>query len=371
MIDLRVGIYLIEKTRKSLKLPDNLTKYSNHSNIEIVIIDTERTLDEQGPFDVIIHKVLEWYQFGAEVGEKRLVNLIEYVERCAYRVKLLDPIEDVLKVADRYYSFQVLKKCEFKMNGIKVYVPTTLYIDEQTDILKEVNFHNVKFPIIAKNCDSENHEMSIIFSESNLADISMPCVVQEFVNHSSILYKVCVVNRKLFICERPSVKNLQTGTVDTVTFDSMTVSKRNVHNSLLHDKNPLSLKFRTCLTSEENLLNSDVVMEIVNRIQTQLNLTLFGFDIIIDDKTGDYVIIDLNYLPSYDAVNSYFAEELYSLLANICEEKTRTGISKVGKCSSVGTSSSIGTSSCESIETTCLCESMETSPCESNENVSP
>ena len=94
----------------------------------------------------------------------------------------------------------------------------------------------------------------------------------------------------------------------------MTVSKRNIHNKNLHDRNPQKIKFQTSVTCDVPLLDEDVVGELLKRITSRIDLSLFGVDIIVDEKTGDYGIIDLNYLPSYDGVLTHFAGDLYRKL---------------------------------------------------------
>lgn len=65
------------------------------------------------------------------------------------------------------------------------------------------------------------------------------------------------------------------------------------------------------------MLDCEVIKEILNRIRLVMNITLFGFDIIIDDNTGDYGIIDLNYMPSYAGLSQNFRKDLSQLLEKI------------------------------------------------------
>jgi len=47
-------------------------------------------------------------------------------------------------------------------------------------------------------------------------------------------------------------------------------------------------------------------------------LTLFGFDLIVEEGSLDYYIVDVNYFPAYDGVLDLF-EQTYDLLC----EKTK------------------------------------------------
>lgn len=53
--------------------------------------------------------------------------------------------------------------------------------------------------------------MAIIFSEEDLHDVKPPCVIQSFINHNAVLYKVFVVGESYAVVERPSLKNFPSG----------------------------------------------------------------------------------------------------------------------------------------------------------------
>ena len=53
--------------------------------------------------------------------------------------------------------------------------------------------------------------MAIIFSAEDLKDVKPPCVIQSFINHNAVLYKVFVVGDSYTVVERPSLKNFPSG----------------------------------------------------------------------------------------------------------------------------------------------------------------
>lgn len=53
--------------------------------------------------------------------------------------------------------------------------------------------------------------MAIIFSEEDLKDIKPPCVLQSFINHNAVLYKVFVVGEAYSVVQRPSIRNFPSG----------------------------------------------------------------------------------------------------------------------------------------------------------------
>ena len=323
MIPLRVGVCFIELTRRKLRLPESLQELCLDHSIEFVVIDMNKSLDEQGPFDVIIHKVLEWYNQGEDVGEAKLKKLLMYAQANP-KLVLLDSVQKTYELADRLHSMEILKQCEFSMNGVDVFVPRFAFV-EKTDsenVMAIVNKHSLSFPLITKppltRFDAEAHDMAIIFSQHSIGDVMSPCVIQEFVNHGSKLYKIANADRSHYICERPSVKNLEPGCEPTVYFDSMTVSKVNIHNKDLHDVDPNCQKFRTYIEDQSQcVLDQQVISELLKRIVKYSGLYFFGVDIIIDQETGNYGIIDLNYMPSYNGALNLFAKDIYDRLKEI------------------------------------------------------
>ena len=332
MHPLRVGICIIEVTRLKLQIAQLLNELCVDGNVKIIVIDLEKDLEEQGPFDVIIHKILEWYNDGEVVGGAKLLKLSDYVLRSNPPIKMIDPIEETVRLADRLYTMNVMKACEFSMHGIKVFVPPYTYLNKDCSnetSLKTLKESGVGFPIVSKppitRCDFEAHDFSLIFTPDKIADITgmLPCVVQQFVNHNSMLYKVAAVGETYYICERPSVKNLDDNpdNADTVYFNSLSVSKRDRYNPDLHDRNPIGMKFRTSgkaederLESDRNLLDEKVVKELLRRLYRQIDVSLIGIDIIVEEGTGNYGLIDLNYLPSFDGVRRQMAKNIYDKL---------------------------------------------------------
>lgn len=54
-------------------------------------------------------------------------------------------------------------------------------------------------------------QMAIIFNQEGLKAIQPPCVIQSFINHNAVLYKVFVVGESYSVVKRPSLKNFSAG----------------------------------------------------------------------------------------------------------------------------------------------------------------
>uniref|UniRef100_A0A8D1PIK2 Inositol-tetrakisphosphate 1-kinase n=1 Tax=Sus scrofa TaxID=9823 RepID=A0A8D1PIK2_PIG len=137
---------------------------------------------------------------------------------------------------------------------------------------------------------TNSHEMAIVFNQEGLSAIQPPCVVQNFINHNAVLYKVFVVGESYTVVQRPSLKNFSAGTSDreSIFFNSHNVSK------------PESSSVLTALDKIEGVFErpSDEVIRALSRALRQaLGVSLFGIDIIINNQTGQHAVIDINAFP--------------------------------------------------------------------------
>ncbi|ELU11765.1 hypothetical protein CAPTEDRAFT_31605, partial [Capitella teleta] len=142
--------------------------------------------------------------------------------------------------------------------------------------------------------------MSLIFNEAGLKDVSPPCVAQSFINHNAVLYKIFAIGRHHCIVERPSIKNFSPGSeAKTIHFDSHDVSKA---DSASH----LNAFEKSELESPFILPDPAQLQKLGLAIQHSLGLDLIGVDVIVENHTGRYAVIDANSFPGYDGVPEFF-----------------------------------------------------------------
>lgn len=148
----------------------------------------------------------------------------------------------------------------------------------------------------------------IIFNERDLKDCQPPCVVQDFINHNAILYKLFVVGEHFHVVERPSFKNFyqeDCNLLHTIFFNSHDISKSGSKSkwSILSEENiPLTVK-----------PNFQIFETIVKNIKEIFGLILVGVDVVIENHTGKYAIIDVNVFPGYDGYPSFFEHLINSI----------------------------------------------------------
>lgn len=145
--------------------------------------------------------------------------------------------------------------------------------------------------------------MMVVFNEADLIDCQSPCVAQEFVNHNAILYKVFVVNETFYLVERPSFKNFYSAdckTMSTIFFSSHDISKSSSNSkwSIIEDKD-IGLAISP---------NHEIMESIVQKMRKIFGLFLFGIDVVVENHTGKYAIIDVNTFPGYDGYSNFFED---------------------------------------------------------------
>ena len=304
-------------------MPRAISTLCESHTINLIDINLESSIEEQGPFDVVLHKILEFRNEDIQKGNAFLEKFIAFINQHK-EIKLLDPITTCTILADRYLTMSSVKKCEFKSSSVNraVFVPRFCSIDsscQDTASIKTVLAkNNLRYPLIMKHimgasAGKEAHDMSIIFSENGLVDLKKPCFLQQFHNHNGYMLKIYTVGEKYYICKRPSIRDLTAGSFASVHFNSSNISKRG-KSSPLHVYGSEQKPAFEVVNNDASLIERDVVVELLARLKLQFEFTLLGIDIIVDKETGNYGIIDVNYFPGYDGVKDQFHADLVELL---------------------------------------------------------
>ena len=223
---------------------------------------------------------------------------------------------------------EVLQACQFSMCGIDVFVPKILEVPQNStlgDVQEIVRNNHVTFPILAKplsaSAGDRSHLMTLIFSYENLIDLPIPCLMQEFCQHSGVLYKIYVVGDNVNLCQRPSIKDVECSSKKTLTFDTRNVSKTGkAFLPEFHETDPNKRKWLSC-DEKPDMLNRVVVDEICQRMRKKTNLHLLGLDILVENGSGNYAVIDVNHFPGYVGINeNYFPQHLVELIKKVSKK---------------------------------------------------
>ncbi|KAJ8341373.1 hypothetical protein SKAU_G00336640 [Synaphobranchus kaupii] len=310
----RVGYWLSEKKMKKL----NFLAFADlcrKRGIEVVQLDLTQPLEEQGPLDVIIHKLTDLI-LEADQNDMQSLLLVQrvqdYIESHPETI-VLDPLPAIRTLLDRCKSYQLIHRIEDRMQDDRICSPPFMVLNSECgpDTLEQIEKHGLTFPFICKTRvahGTNSHEMAIIFSEEDLKDVTPPCVIQSFINHNAVLYKVFVVGESYTVVERPSLKNFPAGPADrkAIFFNSHNVSKPESSSDL---------------TSRDNVEgvfqppNDDVIRELSRSLRQSLGVSLFGIDVIINNQTGQHAVIDINAFPGYEGVPEFFNDLLNHIIS--------------------------------------------------------
>ncbi|XP_071163631.1 inositol-tetrakisphosphate 1-kinase-like isoform X2 [Mytilus edulis] len=307
----RVGYWIDVKRNKVPNLKDQKETFRN-AGIELVRLDIDQPLTEQGPFDLILHKcngLLVAAEAGDSTAERQINNIKDYIKENPSCI-LVDKFEHIQPLLNRHYQYQLVHD-PLLNSGYNVFVPSFVNLttaDKESNMLvQKLREANVTYPFVCKPIvaqgNDDSHLMSIIFDENGVKDIKTPCVAQSFINHDSVLYKVYIVGDKPFIVEKPSVKNLSATGQDTIKFDASKLTRLNsLTTGWVEDGRATP--------------DQDRIKEICLIIQEQIKMDLFGIDVIVDCENGRHAVIDINAFPGYESVNN-FGEVLCNHLMNL------------------------------------------------------
>ncbi|KAL8129036.1 hypothetical protein V2J09_018191 [Rumex salicifolius] len=216
---------------------------------------------------------------------------------------VIDPFDNVFPVLDRLETQNMLLGItEVNNRGpINIRAPHFLKVDNfgEPNFKERISEAMLSLPNIVKPraaCGvADAHSMAIVFRHEDYGSLSVPVPAIEYVDHSSTIFKIYVLGSEVFYSVKKSTPNANV---------LMNLSQPNYHRPLLFD----SLK--SLPTSTENHSGDEAQIrfdfELVKRaakwLQKKLEMTIFGFDVVVEEGTTDHVIVDVNYLPSFKEV---------------------------------------------------------------------
>ncbi|MBA0672629.1 hypothetical protein Goklo_025362, partial [Gossypium klotzschianum] len=213
--------------------------------ILFVAIDVNLPLSDQGPFDIILHKVSLSTIIPNSLADYRLIFLVSFLfifiannifnERwllCFFQLlgkEWSDIVEDYrqthpeVTVIDPPYAIQQLHNRQSMLQDVvdlnlsdfhgRVGVPKQMVImKDPLSIPDEVAKAGLKLPLVAKplvvDGSAKSHELFLACDWSSLSELEPPLVLQEFVNHDGILFKIYIVGDAIKVVRRFSLANV-------------------------------------------------------------------------------------------------------------------------------------------------------------------
>jgi inositol-1,3,4-trisphosphate 5/6-kinase/inositol-tetrakisphosphate 1-kinase len=337
---MRVGFALKkEKARKHVR--EELLEAARERGIEIVVIDETRSLEEQGPFDVILQKIRK-PEFERE--------LEDYQARHP-DVHLCDPPSATLQLRNRKSMLSVMPKEGFDIHGYKCTVPKHVVLEEGIDFkAAQERVRGLRYPFLAKSLWADgragSHDIAVVWSseglqrlcngsegsEEDMSEIDsrringeerafsrngeepagvgpngvargskLPVLLEQYVDHGECLFKVYVLGDEQLIVTRPSLHlDLSSDGVESPPAPLQSVSRVSAYPSSRSWGNAsLAPPDHGVPTPPEQVWRG-----IAQRLQERLGLSLFNFDLIVpmavNSKEQLIHLIDVNYYPGIE-----------------------------------------------------------------------
>ncbi|KAL0686978.1 hypothetical protein Bca4012_086655 [Brassica carinata] len=286
-----VGYALTSKKKKSFLQP-KLELMARRKGICFVAIDLNRPLSEQGPFDVVLHKLLgkEWQE------------VIEDYQQTHPEVTVLDPPSSIQRIYNRQSMLQGMADLKLSDCSGSMFVPKQMVVlKDSASSADKVVEAGLKFPLVAKplwiDGTAKSHQLFLAYDRRSLAELDPPLVLQEFVNHGGVMFKVFVVGDIIKVVRRfslPNISNCDKAKVEgAFKFPRVSSSAASADNA---DLDP----------SVAELPPKSFLEALVKELRTLLGLRLFNIDMIREHGSKNvFYVIDVNYFPGYGKMPDY------------------------------------------------------------------
>ncbi|OVA07349.1 Inositol-tetrakisphosphate 1-kinase [Macleaya cordata] len=292
-----VGYALTSKKKKSFLQP-KLEGLARNKGILFVAIDQKRSLSDQGPFDIVLHKLTgkEWRQ------------ILEDYRQTHPEVTVLDPPDAIQHVHNRQSMLQDVADLNLSDCYGTVGVPRQLVITKDPSSIPDaVSKAGLMLPLVAKplvvDGSAKSHELSLAYDQFSLSKLDPPLVLQEFVNHGGVLFKVYIVGEAIKVVRRFSLPDVDESEVinnpGVFRFPRVSCAAASADDA---DLDP-------CVAE---LPPRPLLERLARELRRRLGLRLFNMDIIREHGTQDrFYVIDINYFPGKIWENARVRAHIY------------------------------------------------------------
>ncbi|KAL4377510.1 hypothetical protein GQ457_02G027890 [Hibiscus cannabinus] len=294
----QIGYALTPKKEKTFIVP-SLLSYASEKGVVLAKIDPSKPLIQQGPFDCILHKLYDsdWKQ-----------NLQDFASRNP-NVPIIDSPDSIEILHSRISMLETVSKLRITNTG----VPKQITVTELTDMEDlKLNFPSIAKPLDADGSET-SHKMHLVFDKGGLKDLTPPFVLQDFVNHGGVIFKVYVAGKYSRCVKRKSLPDIPEEKLVNLK-GSLPFSQ--VSNLAAAGGEGSEIE-KTEMPPEK------LVEELVKGLKEELKLNLFNFDVIRDGRNKEkdkYIVIDINYFPGYAKMPD-FESVVTDFLLDVCSSR--------------------------------------------------
>jgi inositol-1,3,4-trisphosphate 5/6-kinase/inositol-tetrakisphosphate 1-kinase len=309
--EIRYGIgYALAPKKKQSFIQISLVELARERGIDLICIDYNKPLIDQGPFDCILHKLS---------GEEWKKQLQEYTLKHPH-VCIIDRPEAIERLHNRISMLQVVSELTVIQNNETFGIPKQIVVYNAEALTCSETPVELKFPVIAKplvaDGSMKSHKMSLVFNSEGLLKLKPPLVLQEFVNHGGVIFKVYVVGDYVKCVKRKSLPDVAEETLETAKGSMSFCQISNVTQDHQNEN-----YYGIMNLEDAEMPPATFVSDIAKGLRQAMGLNLFNFDVIRDTKAGNhYLVIDINYFPGYAKMPAY-ESVLTDFFCKIFDEK--------------------------------------------------
>lgn len=314
-----IGYAMLPNKHDTFLQPSFLDMAARHG-MRFVAVDASRPLVEQGPFDLVVHKLYDqpWREqleaFSALHPDVPIVDPPAAIDRILDRFTMLDVVSG-LTVANQ----QEDGAPPFPSVGVPRQVVVTDAAALETEDPAAAG--DLRFPLIAKpvgvDGSASSHDLRLVYRREGLRGLHAPVVLQEFVNHGGVLFKVYVVGDHATCVTRSSLPDVPE---DRLRDAAAPAAVPFANISLLPPAR-----------AGAEMPPAEFIDKVARELRRALGLHLINFDLILAND-GKYFILDINYCPGYSkmpgfepVLTEFFLEMLRARPVRDDEQATRLG----------------------------------------------
>ncbi|PKA66202.1 Inositol-tetrakisphosphate 1-kinase 1 [Apostasia shenzhenica] len=201
---------------------------------------------------------------------------------------------------------QVVSELEISQDKETFGIPSQVVVYNSKALSDSRGVGALRFLVIVKplvaDGSAKSHKMSLVYHRGELLKLKPPFVLQEFVNHGGVIFKVYMVGDYVKCVKRRSLPDVSPETLDS---PKRSFSFSQVSNMTMQDKSQEQYDLSMHLEDAE-MPPLSFVTDIARGLRRLMKLHLFNFDVIRDTNVGNhYLVIDINYFPGYAKMPSY------------------------------------------------------------------
>eukprot|EP01083_Nonionella_stella_P099983 281447_1 len=208
-------------------------------DFRFVRLDSTKPLDDQQHVDILFHKLTRWIVQDNDESKAKLNKFNQWTHDHP-EVRVIDgDLSRVSVCANRQSFLELIQKLHINVSVVdesgnareRPVIAPRFCVRHQNESSGPDTLP-FEYPVIIKSVSAcslpESHEMSVVFRREGLMNVKMKnCIVQEYIDHDALLFKVFVLWKRSFVVCRQSLPNFECSEIEenSVKFTDSTLNE--------------------------------------------------------------------------------------------------------------------------------------------------